>query len=333
MRSIFYAVRVSTGKKHLVLGGTGQLGICLIRYLLNIGYGVRTIVRNPDAFYSSGLEEEVEVITGDLDDVWSFRPLVEGSAAVYFCATKWVTKPQDAITEMRWAENVALACLEFGVRLLYPTCVWAYGIPKENPVTEAHFLSAGSPYGTAKASAEHSVMKYSRTGGLKATAFRVPAMWGPFTRCPVTLGLISAVSRGRPFAIHGGGDASVEWIDPRDVARAMVGAVENEISYGKTYNLPGSGAIKWQEFGAWITKIAATGSKVVSAPKGLLGKAFGLGPLEQSLSWWYKNSIIMDGSAAERDLNFSHTYSLKQSIIDNWKWYANRRPDDPFGLR
>lgn len=326
-------MRISTGKKHLVLGGTGQLGICLIRYLLNIGYGVRTIVRNPDAFYSSGLEEEVEVITGDLDDVWSFRQIIEGSAAVYFCATKWVTQPQDSIIEMRWAENVALACLEFDARLLYPTCAWAYGKPRENPVTEEHSLLAGSPYGTAKASGEHAVMKYARSSGLKATAFRVPPMWGPFAKCPITLGLISAVSRGRPFTILGNGDSRVDWIDPRDVARAMVAAVENETSFGKTYNLPGSGDIKWTEFGTWITKIAATGSKIVTAPKGLIGRVMGAGPLEQSLAWWYQNALVLDGSAAKRDLNFNHTYSLKQSIIDNWRWFSNRRPDDPFGLR
>ncbi len=329
----FSVVRISAAKKHLVIGGTGQLGICLLRYLLSIGYGVRTIVRNPDALYSGGVQDDVEILTGDMDDLFSFRPIIEGSAVVYYCATKWITQPHEAIQEMRWAESLAIACAEYNARLVVPICAWAYGPPRQNPVPETHVLAAGSPYGTAKASVEHVVQKLHKTIGLKATVLRIPAMWGPFTRCPMLLKPIVAISRGFPFYIPCNGEARVEFVDPRDVARTMVACAENDDTIGAVYNIPGSGDIKWFEFATWVTKVASTGSRVIAGPKTFISRFFGYGALESSLSWWYENTFILDGTAIRADLNYHNIYSLKQSIVDNWKWYANRRPDDPLGYK
>jgi hypothetical protein len=81
-----------------------------------------------------------------------------------------------------------------------------------------------------------------------------------------------------------------------------------------------------------VTKVASTGSKVVAGPRTLLGRLFGYGALERSLSWWYDSPLILDGTAIRADLNYHNLYPLKQSIVDNWRWYANRRPDDLLGL-
>ena len=326
-------MRLDTGKKHLVLGGTGQLGVCMLRYLTSIGLGVRAIVRNVEAFYQSPLEAEVEILTGDMNNPWSYRPILEGSAVVYYCVTKWITQPHEAVIEMQWAESVANACAEYNVRLIVPICAWAYGKPKQLPVPESHPLMASSPYGTSKASVEYIVMKLARTAGLKATVLRIPPMWGPFARCPLTLNPLVAVSRGKSFRIPSSGESRVEWIDPRDVARTMLACAQDDGTIGKVYNIPGSGDIKWREFASWVTKVAATGANVRTNSYNLLGRMLGQMSLERSLLWWYESPLLLDGTAIRTDLKYENTYSLKQSIIDNWRWYSNRRPDDVLGLR
>lgn len=321
-----------SSKKHLVIGGTGQLGVCLLRFLVSVGRGVRALVRSLDRFYKTELEEEVEVIECDLSNKWLLRRAIEGSSVVYYCATKWVTEPQDAITEMIWMETIARACSEFDVRLIVPTCAWAYGKPRENPIRESHPLLANSPYGVAKACVEHVVLKQSKITGLPVTVLRVPAMWGPYARCPVTLNAIKAVGKGRPYRLFGSGESRVEWIDPRDVARVMFSCANAEETIGRVYNVPGSGAIQWVKFATWVTKVANTGAAVRVSRDGVLGRIFGRSSLERSLSWWYRFPVILDGTALLADLKFEHTYQLKQSILDNWRWYANLRPGDPLEL-
>ncbi|MEP0814557.1 MAG: NAD-dependent epimerase/dehydratase family protein [bacterium] len=323
---------MGTGKKQLVLGGTGQLGLSLLRYLLSVGRGARTIVRNPDKLYEAGLHEEIEVLTAEMDDVWTLRKIIEGSSAVYYCSTKWITEPQDALIEMIWAERIANACLEFDVRLVVPSCAWVYGRTTVNPIPETHPLLSSAPYGTAKAAVEHVVMKLARASGLPATVLRLPALWGPFARCPVSINPLRAVARGRGFPLPGDGETKVEWLDPRDAARALHSCTENDRTIGQVYNVPGSGEILWREFGAWVAKVAGIGPKIRRIPSGFAGRLLGQSGFEQTLSWWYSNPLILDGSEFRRDTGFVHTYQLRQSIADAWQWYSNRRPEDVYGI-
>ena len=321
------AVRISGGKKHLVHGGSGQLGMCLIRYLQSVGRGVRTIVRNPDRLYEAGLTEGIEALQADYDNVWLLRQIIEGSSVVYFCSTKWITEGYEAIQEMQWVERVANACLEHDVRLIVPSCTWAYGSPGLKPKSESHPLAAQFPYGAAKASVEHVVTKLNKISGLPVTVLRLPPLWGPFARCPVSINPMRAVARGRMFPLIGNGEAMVEWLDPRDGARIMAQCAEDDRTIGSIFNVPGSGAIKWSEFATWVTQVAGTGAKVRQVPGGLVGRLLGQSGFEQTLSWWYKSGLVVDGSAIQTDIGFSHTYSLKQSIVDAWHWYANQRPE------
>ena len=55
-------------KKILVYGASGDQGIPLVNSLLNKGYSVRAVTRNPDE-YKSEIDGEVEAVKADLFDI------------------------------------------------------------------------------------------------------------------------------------------------------------------------------------------------------------------------------------------------------------------------
>lgn len=67
-------------KKIAVIGGTGKSGKYLVKHLLNQGFHIKVLIRNPERFQiQSSL---VEVIIGNVEDYEDIRTLVEGCHAV-----------------------------------------------------------------------------------------------------------------------------------------------------------------------------------------------------------------------------------------------------------
>ena len=64
-------------KKILVYGASGDQGIPLVNSLLNKGYSVRAVTRNPDE-YKSEIDGEVEAVKADLFDINSLLAASEG---------------------------------------------------------------------------------------------------------------------------------------------------------------------------------------------------------------------------------------------------------------
>jgi uncharacterized protein YbjT (DUF2867 family) len=75
---------MSNSKTVLVTGATGQQGGAAARHLLNKGWSVRGLTRNPDSGSAQALAEAgAQVVQGDLDDRASLDAVLEGVYGVY----------------------------------------------------------------------------------------------------------------------------------------------------------------------------------------------------------------------------------------------------------
>ena len=69
----------------LVTGATGYIGGRLVPRLLDAGYDVRVLVRDPARLAGRPWRDRVEIVEGDVQDLASLRPAMEGvSTAFYF---------------------------------------------------------------------------------------------------------------------------------------------------------------------------------------------------------------------------------------------------------
>ncbi len=104
----------------LVTGATGYIGGRLVPELLDRGYDVRALARNPDKLADVPWRERAEVVRGDLGDADSLTAAFDGIDVVYYLVHSMGSGPDFVDQEAQSARNVVAAAQRAGVkRLVY----------------------------------------------------------------------------------------------------------------------------------------------------------------------------------------------------------------------
>ena len=84
---------MSNIKKITVIGGTGNLGVPVVKNLLSLGFPVNIIARNPGkAEQIFGHSAELEITEGDLRDISSLKNALQGSTYLYLNLSSQATR-------------------------------------------------------------------------------------------------------------------------------------------------------------------------------------------------------------------------------------------------
>jgi uncharacterized protein YbjT (DUF2867 family) len=104
---------MESGRTVLVSGATGQQGESVARELLERGFGVRALTRDPEKPAAKELAERgAEVVRGDLDDRSSLERALEGVYGVFSVQNFWEAGYEG---EVRQGTHLADAAKEAGV--------------------------------------------------------------------------------------------------------------------------------------------------------------------------------------------------------------------------
>ncbi|HPM30228.1 MAG TPA: NAD-dependent epimerase/dehydratase family protein [Chryseolinea sp.] len=171
-----------SGKKVLVLGGTGFLGNRLIHQLLQSGCEVSSFSRTIPL---SNNNLKVNFICGDIQDFNAVRNACEGNEIIFLTTARtgfWGSWKDYYNTNYLGTKNVIDACLNLNIKYLIYTSTpsVAYSalediIYKDESIGYANtFLS---PYPETKALAEKLILK-SNGAALKTVALRPHIIWG-----------------------------------------------------------------------------------------------------------------------------------------------------------
>lgn len=100
----------------LVTGATGYIGGRLVPILLDQGFSVRALARNPEKLTNIPWRNRVEVMQGDLSNEKSLAKAFSGIDVVYYLVHSMGTARDFEASERGAAENVAVAGRRAGVR-------------------------------------------------------------------------------------------------------------------------------------------------------------------------------------------------------------------------
>lgn len=100
----------------LVTGATGYIGGRLVPRLLESGFAVRALARNPDKLVGVPWRDRIEVAKGDLGDAASLEAAFADADIVYYLVHSMGFEQDFAAEERRAAHNVVNAARNAGVR-------------------------------------------------------------------------------------------------------------------------------------------------------------------------------------------------------------------------
>jgi UDP-glucose 4-epimerase len=235
----------------LVTGGAGFIGSNLVRALLERGDRVRVL----DNFSTgnrrnlSGLEDDVEVIEGELRSYERVHNAVRGVELVFHQgALPSVPRSiQDPLTTsavtIEGTLNVLLAGRDENVRrVIFASSSSVYGNTGTLPRTESQQPDPISPYAVAKLAAERYCVSFHRVYGLETVALRYFNVFGPrqdptSQYAAVVPRFIAAVDDGQAVPIHGDGTQSRDFTYVENVVSANLLASEREAVAGAVLNV------------------------------------------------------------------------------------------------
>jgi nucleoside-diphosphate-sugar epimerase len=314
-----------------ITGGSGFLGINLIRYLRQRDYEITSLdlgeLDYPD------MRGQVRAIRGDIRDLEAVRRATEGARwVVHTAAALPLYAPEDIMsTDLDGTRNVLEAGLAAGVeRVIQISSTAVYGIPDHHPLLEDDPLHGVGPYGEAKVQAE-AVCRQYRDKGLCVPIIRPKSFVGP-ERLGVFALLYDWAQDGHGFPMLGSGKNRYQLLDVEDLCEAihLTMTLDRE-RVNDTFNIGAKEFATMREDYQAVLDRAGFGKRIVPLPARpaiwtlRILERLKLSPLYR---WVYETACedsFVSIEKAERVLGFRPRYSNQAALLRNFEWYlANR---------
>jgi nucleoside-diphosphate-sugar epimerase len=313
--------------RYLVTGGSGFLGINLVRYLLERQHTVVSLDVQP--FDYPDCQVRVESILGDIRDRAAVERAMRGAQIVVHCAAALplYTKADIMSTDVDGTRNVLRAAFDAKVeRVIHISSTAVYGVPDHHPLFETDPLVGVGPYGEAKIAAERLCLEY-RAKGMCVCIFRPKSFVGA-ERLGVFALLYDWARDGRHFPLPGKGDNLYQLMDVADLCDAihLAATLERE-RVNDVFNV---GAKEFDtvrnDFQAVLDR-AGHGRRIIPLPELPVSmvlatlRALRLSPVYKWAYGTVSKESFVSIEKAERVLGFSPRYSNRQALLRNYEWY------------
>ncbi len=220
---------MNTDKPILVTGATGYVGGRLIPCLLDRGYAVRALVRDPASMTGQCWSRQVEILKGDLLSPADLKRALQGVTTAYYLVHN-MSSGQDYINkETESASNFAFAAEWAGIDHI----IYLGGLADPNLEIGSH-LRSRIRTGDAL-----------RRGGIPVTEFRASLIIGSGS---ISFEMIRYVIEQLPVCV------SRRWVLNRTQAIAiqnvldyLLSALENPACRGKIYEIGGKDVLTYEE--------------------------------------------------------------------------------------
>ena len=314
----------------LVTGGSGFLGVNLVRRLLAEGIAVRSLDLAP---FDAALRPRIEAIEGDIRDPAAVDAAMAGVDACVHCAAALPLAPAAEIesTAVTGTRLLLDAAARAGVeRFVFVSSTAVYGIPDHHPIGEDSPLHGVGPYGESKIAAER-LCDEARAQGRCITVLRPKSFVGPERLGAFEL-LYDWAYEGRAFPVLGRGDNPYQLLDVADLCEVIWLCLTLPAArVAGTFNVGAAEFGTMRENFQAVLDRAGHGRRVVGLPAAparwllRLFAALGLSPL---YPWIYETADRASEVAIDRlrtQLGYTPRISNRDALVRNYDWYVAHR--------
>ena len=237
--------------KVLVTGGTGFIGSFVVEELLRSHHEVM-VVANGRQFppYLNNVIDRIGFYQCDFGDSDALNSVLPGCDAVIHLAWSSIPKPTLGATGYEFTSNIISGinliekCIEHKISkfVFISSGGTVYGIPTRIPIPESHELNPISTYGLGKLTMEKLLHLYHYSHGMKYSILRVSNAYGERQNILKAQGVIAVwikkILCGEPVEVWGDGQVVRDYVYVKDVAYAIVRALEDKAGRS-VYNIGG----------------------------------------------------------------------------------------------
>ena len=327
----------------LVTGATGCIGSYLAEELLRHDYEVRVLVR-----HTSNLSEIAQLplgfIYGDVTDPASVAEAVRDVDIVFHAAARmndWGPWKIFHEQNIRGTLNLLQASQIAGVkRFVHTSSTGVTGLDAQYRSTEDAPYRPKGHYEESKVESEKLVVEFCNKEQLPYTIVRPCWTLGPRARRHIPL-MIEYLRSGT-FKILGSGRNVLNFVDPRDVAVAMVLVGERPEALGQIYHITNDDHTVTQEsFYRTLCEFVGPTPPLQHVPYWLAYAISWL--LEKWAEWrdWEDAPMLtpvrvaflglnrdFSCEKAKKELGYSPQYTLRHSLHDAAQWYSKLNEKD-----
>ena len=316
--------------KVLITGGSGFLGINLIRKLREKGVEEIRVLDIADFDYPEKSEPWLKFTLGDVRDAAAVDRVSEGCDVVVNCAAALpLYSPEDIrTTEVDGIRNVLASARKLDVkRVVQISSTAVYGVPKKHPIYEDDELVGVGPYGVAKIEAEE-VCRKARSEGQPVCVIRPKSFIGP-ERLGVFALFYDWAYTGHGFPMIGSGNNRYQLMDVEDLCDTIWNAMTYpDDKIDTEFNIGAKEFTTMREDYQAVLDRAGYGKKIRGMPvKPIVFmlrilEALKLSPL---YPWVYETAStdsFVSIEKAERMLDFKPRHSNKDALVRNYEWYC-----------
>jgi len=320
-------------KTVFITGGSGFLGINLIRYLLKKGYNIISYDLAP--FDYKDCKDKITGIVGDIRDRATLEKSMSGADIVIHCAAALPLYSKEDIysTDIEGTRNVVEAAVIHNIsRFMHISSTAVYGIPKHHPIIESDTSVGVGPYGESKIEAEK-ICGQAREKGLTVSIIRPKSFVGP-ERLGVFALLYDWAKDGHGFPMIGDGKNRYQLLDVEDLCDAIYACMTLKTEVvNDVFNIGAKDFTTMGEDYQSVLDEAGFGKKIIATPAfliiGILRilEALHLSPL---YAWVYETASkdsFVSIQKAETKLGFKPKFSNKRALIQNYRWYLAHLKD------
>lgn len=311
-----------------ITGGSGFLGINLVRYLLKKGYEVISYDIAP---FDYPEKKKITAILGDIRDKKSLEKAMEDSQIVIHCAAALPLYTEEEIftTDIDGSRNVIETAHKYKIdRFIHISSTAVYGIPDHHPLYETDKLVGVGPYGTAKVKAEKVCERY-RKKGMCVSIIRPKSFIGP-ERLGVFALFYDWAKTGHNFPMIGSGNNKYQLLDVEDLCEAIyLCMTKQKRLVNDTFNIGAKEYTTMKEDYQVVLDKAGFGKKIIGFPAEpvIWGLRFlELLQISPLYKWVYETAAkesFVSIEKAQKKLGWKPKYSNKDALLRNYKWYLD----------
>jgi len=308
----------------LVTGADGFIGSHLVEELLNMGVHVKALAQY-NSFNNWGwlddiaIEDQLEVITGDLRDPHFCKSIVKDVDLVFHLAAliaipySYVAPDSYVDTNIKGTLNICQAAKENGnIRIIHTSTSEVYGTALYVPIDEKHPKQPQSPYSASKIGADMMAMSFYNAFGLPITIARPFNTYGPRQSARAIIPtIITQIASGLKEIKVGDLSPTRDFNFVKDTVQGFIAIAESEETIGKEINISSNFEISMQDTFDMIKRIMNSNIHFVTDNQRVRPEK------SEVFRLWGDNSLLSELTG------FKPKYDIESGLTETINWFRN----------